>query len=384
MRLLELFGGIGACSKAFERLGIDFEIADYVEIDRFAVASFNAIHGTHFEPQDICKWDKDIAVDFVMHGSPCQDFSLQGRQAGGDEGSGTRSSLMYETVRIVQKLMPKYVLWENVRNMASKRHEHNFFNYLNKMEELGYRNYYQLLNGMDYGIPQNRVRMFTVSIRNDVSVEYAFPEPVQLTKTLRDLCDDVVPSKYYLREKTLKYVLSTGTKDFCSRPEIDLDVARPLTATMHKMHRAGQDNYVSDSYVRSGEKLLIKEATQKGYAEAYAGDYVNLQFPDSDTRRGRVGRQVCQTLLCNDAQGIVTDDLKIRRLIPTECFRLMGFDDADFEKARQVNSDTQLYKQAGNSIIVNVLEAILTNLLINPQPIKYKQMSLFEEGSWNQ
>ena len=107
LKLLELFGGIGACSKALERLGIDYEIVDYVEIDKYAVKSYNAIHNTNFEPQDITTWDKDIKVDLIMHGSPCQDFSVAGKQAGGDEGSGTRSSLMYETIRIVDKLKPK-------------------------------------------------------------------------------------------------------------------------------------------------------------------------------------------------------------------------------------------------------------------------------------
>lgn len=117
IRVLELFAGIGACSKALERLGIEHEIVDAVEIDKYAIKSFNAVHGTNFEPQDITKWDKDIECDLIMHGSPCQDFSVAGRGAGGDRGSGTRSSLMYETLRIVEKLKPKYVIWENVRNL---------------------------------------------------------------------------------------------------------------------------------------------------------------------------------------------------------------------------------------------------------------------------
>lgn len=106
IKILELFGGIGACTKALERQKIPYEIADYVEIDKYAVASYNAIHGTNFIPQDITKWDKDIKVDLIMHGSPCQDFSIAGKQAGGDKDTGTRSSLMYETLRIVQKLKP--------------------------------------------------------------------------------------------------------------------------------------------------------------------------------------------------------------------------------------------------------------------------------------
>lgn len=133
MKILELFGGIGACSKALENLGIEYEIADYVEIDKYAVASFNAMHETNFNPQDICDWNKNIEVDLIMHGSPCQDFSISGKQAGGDEGSGTRSSLMYETLRIVEKLKPKYVIWENVKNLLSPKHIHNFNAYLEKM-----------------------------------------------------------------------------------------------------------------------------------------------------------------------------------------------------------------------------------------------------------
>ena len=164
LKVLELFGGIGACSKALERLGIDYEIADYVEIDKYAVKSFNAIHNTNFEPQDICEWDKDIEVDLIMHGSPCQDFSTCGKNAGGDEGSGTRSSLMYETIRIVEKLKPKYVIWENVRGLLNKTNKHNFNNYINRMEELGYVSDYQVLNARSFGIPQDRNRVITVSI----------------------------------------------------------------------------------------------------------------------------------------------------------------------------------------------------------------------------
>lgn len=160
IKILELFGGIGACSKALERLGIDYEIADYVEIDKYAVASYNAIHNTNFESQDICNWNKDIEVDLIMHGSPCQDFSLAGKQAGGDKDSGTRSSLMYETIRIVEKLKPKYVIWENVKNLLSEKHRHNFDAYLNTMESLGYTNYYQVLNAKNYGIPQNRESVY--------------------------------------------------------------------------------------------------------------------------------------------------------------------------------------------------------------------------------
>lgn len=203
LKLLELFGGIGACSRALDHLGIEYEIADYVEIDKYAVQSYNAIHGTHFEPQDVTKWDKQLDVDLIMHGSPCQDFSIAGKNMGGNKGSGTRSSLMYETIRIVSNLKPKYVLWENVKNILSEKHIYNFHMYLDKMDELGYRNYYKVLNAKDYGIPQNRERVFTVSIRKDIKEEFVMPEPFPLDKRLKDLLEDEVDEKYYLSDDKL-------------------------------------------------------------------------------------------------------------------------------------------------------------------------------------
>lgn len=204
LRVLELFAGIGACSKALERLGIEHEIVDAVEIDKYAVQSFNAVHGTNFEPQDITKWDKDIECDLIMHGSPCQDFSVAGLGKGGDKGSGTRSSLMYETLRIVEKLKPKYVIWENVKNLISKKHRHNFDSYLQAMGDLGYHSNYKVLNAKDYGIPQNRERVFTVSVRKDLEAEFMafeFPEPIELTTRLKDLLEDEVDGKYYLSDE---------------------------------------------------------------------------------------------------------------------------------------------------------------------------------------
>lgn len=212
IRILELFGGIGACTQAFKKLGIPFEVADYVEIDKYAVKSYNAINDTNFETQDITKWDKDLDVDFIMHRSPCQDFSVAGKQAGGDEGSGTRSSLMYETLRIVNKVKPKYVLWENVKNVISKKHKHNFDNYINIMNEYGYTSFYKVLNAKDYGIPQNRERVFTLSIRKDLNIFYEFPKPEELKLRLKDMLESEVDEKYYLSDKMINYIVSNNTK----------------------------------------------------------------------------------------------------------------------------------------------------------------------------
>ena len=210
LRVLELFAGIGACSKALERLGIEHEIVDAVEIDKYAIASFNAIHGTNFEPQDITTWDKDIECDLIMHGSPCQDFSVAGKGAGGDEGSGTRSSLLYETLRIVEKLRPKYVIWENVKNLLSKKHVHNWNTYAERMEEMGYTNYCQVLNAKDYGVPQNRERVFTVSILGKSA--FSFPPRRPLTRHLKDVLESEVDEKYYLSDEQVAGFVRTTEK----------------------------------------------------------------------------------------------------------------------------------------------------------------------------
>ena len=450
LRVLELFGGIGACTKALKRLNIDFEVVDYVELDKYAVMSYNVINDTNFEPQDITKWNKDINVDLIMHGSPCQDFSLAGLQAGGDKDSGTRSSLMYETIRIVEKLKPKYVIWENVKNLLSKKHIHNFNAYLEIMESLGYNSYYQVLNAKDYGIPQNRERVFTISIRADIDNGYTFPERKELVLKLKDMLEDNVDEKYYLSDKAINGRLTTNYQKYKLEENIinDKDIHPTILARYE-----------------GAPTLYINNATKKGFIEANEGDGIDLTQPNSNTRRGRVQKELCQTIttqnnlgvvikkdtenyieceekgkldidcrafkedkisgsimttpknkvllkekLCTDLveQGIVKegdvvnhsyttsrtkdfhiensknnnicatlttrpdtlgvtvkqlDDLRIRKLTPKECWRLMGFDDKDFNKASKVNSNSQLYKQAGNSIVVNVLEEIIESLL---------------------
>lgn len=294
LKLLELFGGIGACTAALKRLGIDFEVVDYVEIDKYAVASYNAINNTNFVPQDITKWDKDIEVDLIMSGSPCQDFSVAGLGKGGDIGSGTRSSLMYENIRIIEKLKPKYVIWENVKNLLSKKHIHNFNAYLETMGQLGYNNFYQVLNSKDYGIPQNRERLFCVSVLGEYS-SFCFPGPIQLQLKLKDMLDYEVDKKYYLTAEQV-------------------------------------DRIKLSSYYQNKRRIQEK-------------DY-------------------CDTLCAHDsvAPKCVKFGNSYRNLIPKEYWRLMGFIDEDFEKAAKVNSKTQLYKQAGNSIVVNVLECIFKKL----------------------
>ena len=325
LKILELFGGIGACSSALTRLGIEYEIADYVEIDKYAVKSYNAIHGTNFEPQDITTWDKDIEVDLIMHGSPCQDFSLAGKQAGGDKDSGTRSSLMYDAIRIVEKLKPKYVVWENVKNLLSKKHFHNFNAYLETMEELGYKSYYQVLNAKDYGIPQNRERVFTVSIRKDIDTKFVFPEKQPLKLKLKDMLEDNVDEKYYLSDEQVNRITTSNFAQEKARLQ-QKDISDTLLARDWKDPNAVEVcDFRYDEGIRfrkekeispcltcktgtpglSGQPFLIRNNTQKGYLEAYEGDGV---YTNVSTKRGTVQKNMIQTLTTFQDKGVVVKE----------------------------------------------------------------------------
>lgn len=399
LKVLELFGGIGACSKALTNLGVEHEIVDLVEIDRFAVASFNAVHGTSFEPQDITKWDKDVEVDLIMHGSPCQDFSMAGRQAGGDERSGTRSSLMYETIRIVEKLKPKYVIWENVKNLLSEKHRPNFEAYQARMKGLGYKNFVQVLNAKDYGIPQNRERVFTVSIREDLGQSYQFPEPIPLEKKLGDMLEDVVDEKYVLSQKMvdgmtktqyesykLENLLKSGddiasTLTTARREQV---IVEPVAAAMRGRKANEDEPYeqqleinpsgVANTIISAQkDSLIIEPSVKPSVAKNIERESEQIMCSDKDFYTcectssyadNKVGLKVSPSLRASNSSTYAkTNSNRVRKLTPKEYWRLMGFYDEDFEKAAKVNSNTQLYKQAGNSIVVDVLEAILGNLL---------------------
>lgn len=296
LKVLELFGGIGACSKALSLLKTDFQIVDYVEIDNYAVNSFNAIHGTNFIPQDITKWDKDIKVDLIMHGSPCQDFSLCGKNKGGDKNSGTRSSLMYETIRIVKKLKPKYVIWENVKNIMSKRHIHNFENYLEVLSDLGYSNYYQILNAKDYGIPQNRERVFVVSILGNQVFE--FPKKEKLEVKLRDLLEREVNEKYFLsKEQTEKLIKGHNKEVFYIKNGTKKGFLEGTSGdgcyTLPRKNKRGM--------VQKEKIPTLKASPDIGVIVDY-GDSINLTFPK--TIKSRIAKEGLSCLTTNGMIGV--------------------------------------------------------------------------------
>lgn len=322
LRVLSLFSGIGAFEMALRNIEIDYELVNFCENDKYAIKSYCAIHDVdeNLNLGDITKISienlpKDI--DLITHGSPCQDFSVAGLQRGGDEGSKTRSSLMWNTVEIIKHCKPKYVIWENVKNVLSKKHKHNFDKYLKTLELLGYTNYWKVLNAKDYGIPQNRERVFVVSILGEHK-PYEFPKPIKLEKRLKDILEIEIDDKYYLSEKVQKRFKQTKS---------DNGENSIIGTTAPEFRTIGQRDLV---YSKEGIMGTL-----------VATDY-------------KQPKQILETI-----QG----DTSIRKLTPRECFRLMGLNDKDIDKIQMTKiSDTQQYKLAGNSIVVPVLEEIFKNL----------------------
>ena len=317
LKILELFGGVGAPRKALENIGVDLKSVDYVEILPFAVKAYNNIFNNDYTVQDIKTWNMD--VDILIHGSPCQDFSKNGLN-----NINTGRSILYErTLEIIEKELlrkPKFVLWENVPNLISKRHYVHFQHYLDKMESMGYTNSYKILNSKNYGLPQSRDRVYTVSIYGDETFE--FPEATDEKHDIRDYIDFSVDfNDYKLSENELSI------------------------------------------FFNQDENFYVKEATKLGYKIVEEFDTVNVERPNSKTRRGRVGKQVAQTITTSPRQAIYYDG-KLRMLTAKEHLRLMGYSDKDYKNISKAGiNDKQVSALAGNSIAVNVLEAIFKKLL---------------------
>ena len=209
LNVLELFGGIGAIRKALIRQKISHKTVDYVEIDKNCVKSYNALYGEEFEPKSIVDYHPpDERIDLLMHGSPCQDFSRSGLKKGGTKGSGTRSSLLFETIRIIEEMniKPKVVLWENVKGVLDRNLRTSFFHYLKEMERLGYENKYEILNAMEFGIPQKRERIFVVSILGNNSFDFAKLEKTQ-ARDISEFLEKDTSNLYEVRQESmLRYI----------------------------------------------------------------------------------------------------------------------------------------------------------------------------------
>ena len=422
VNVFSLFSGIGAFEKALERKGIGYNLVNYCEFDKYASKSYSLIHKVPetLNLGDITKVKIDelepYSADLITYGFPCQDISNAGKQRGFEhDGQLTRSGLFFYAAAIIGRIQPKVAICENVKALVGKKFTKEFETVLSTLEDMGYTNYWQVLNAKDYGIPQNRERVFIVSVRNDIDKKYTFPAPIKLELRLKDILEKEVEEKYYLKGLQDFFIKNSFEQEikgngFRFSPHIKNNADIAKTITTHNGSRM-DDNYVIDvdsenaffkfdstnekinmigmldikgneqvrrvygtdglsptlNTIQGGNrqpKVLVREATKKGYAEAVDGDSINLEQPNSKTRRGRVGKQVAQTLNTAPQQAVVEPSLRIRKLTPKECFRLMGFDDADIDVLIENGiSNTQLYKQAGNSIVVNVLEAIFDNLV---------------------
>lgn len=265
VRLIELFAGIGAQAKALERLGIPFEHWYVCEIDRFAMASYNAVHGTNFETKDITKLhadelqirERERYCYIMTYSFPCQDLSLAGKQSGMSKESGTRSGLLWEVERLLDECgenLPQVLLLENVPQVIGKKNIADFQLWRKKLESLGYSNFVEVLNSKNYGIPQNRNRCYMVSLLGDW--HYTFPKPVKLELRLKDLLEDEVDEKYYVSEKAVKYIMDEERMK-AHYTDIDPDYAITVTAK-------GQNNWTG-SFVSDGggsQKQSVKAAEE--------------------------------------------------------------------------------------------------------------------------
>lgn len=313
IKLVELFGGIGAIRKAFINTNIPFEVIDYVEIDKNAVKSYNTLYNGSYKPLSICEYSLlDKEVDILMHGSPCQDFSRIGEKQGGLKESGTRSSLLFETIRIIEEVKdrPSWIIWENVKGAFDKNMRASFFYYLEEMKRLGYETKYQVLNAIDFGVAQKRERIFAIS---------------------------------YLGENPFKF------------ERLKFKKTRHLSSFL--------ENDVMEVY---GDIFLVKQPSM-----------LKMLY-DSENKSSFQGRlqvieDFCYTISTKQVRvpnsGILSlGDGRYRYLTERECFRLMGFEDSDFDKLinifprRRNSMSSILYKQAGNSIVVDVLEEIIREI----------------------
>lgn len=380
IKLLSLFSGIGAFEKALTRQGIPYELINYCEIDKYASKAYSLIHNVNesLNLGDITKVNEKELPDFDMMtwGFPCQDISVAGKQEGIIQGE-TRSGLYYEGLRILKEKKPKYSIIENVKNLAGKKFKKHFDKMLEDLNELGYNNYWQILNAKDYGIPQNRERVFIISIiKNIDNRKFKFPEGFDNGLRLKDLLEDVVDKKYYinqdktdklieqLKNKEISNTVRSGGRGSLDRHSWDLVCINTKMQNIQTRDDGLCCTLTSSMYKESPQVVKIGNTNPSG--NGMNGNVYSEEglAPTITTNKGEGNKilQIGSNIEKN--QKIQKSIYKIRKLTPLECLRLMGFDDEDYYilKKNKV-SDTQIYKMAGNSIVVDVLENIFNKLL---------------------
>lgn len=331
MKFLDLFAGIGGFRLGLEQAG--HECVGFCEIDKFARQSYKAIHNTEGEREyhDITTVSNEEwrtlrgTVELICGGFPCQAFSIAGKRKGFlDE---TRGTLFFEIARAAEQIKPRTLFLENVRGLLSHDKGRTFRTIISTLNELGYDAEWQILNSKNFGVPQNRERVFIIGHLRGERGREVFPIGGENSGAI-----DVVNKESGMPRENNRVYSSEG-----------------LSPTLNTMQGGGREPKIA---------IKIKEATKQGYAIAEQGDSINFSLPNSKTRRGRVGKKVAQTLDTSCNQATLTKDTRIRKLTPRECWRLQGFPDWAFDKAQEVNSNSQLYKQAGNSVTVPVIYEI--------------------------
>ena len=395
IRVFEAFAGYGSQSIALRNLGIEHEVVAISEIDKYAIKAYEAIHGPANNLGDICKINPDDIPnhDLFTYSFPCQDLSVAGKQAG--LGKGTRSGLLYECEKIIEHCRPKYLLLENVKNLVGKKFKPQFDEWLEYLEGLGYTNYWKVLNAKDYGVPQNRERVFVVSILGEHK-PYKFADKIPLDKCIADILEDEVDEKYYLSDeladrfkqsiKKDKYPFGKEYKVIGTTVEneeekgtnsrgwvYDInDCISTLTATDYKQPKQiAEINQVGMLDIKGNEQIRrvygangISPALNTMQDGNRQPKIICEQRCDEGLRFFK--DNICGTIRTINSGGdkrVIEEDFKIRKLTPRECFRLMGMRDDDIDKIQAIGiSNAQQYKMAGNSIVVDVLEAIFKNL----------------------
>ena len=381
IKIIELFAGVGSQAMALRNIGIDYEVIGISEIDKFAYKSYEAIHGKVKNFGDITKINKLPYCDLLTYSFPCQDLSIAGHQKGINKD--TRSGLLLEVERLLLKAkengtLPKYLLLENVKNLVGKKFIKDFERWLNFLNSLGYYSNWEVLNAKDYGIPQNRERVFVVSSLENM--HYNFPKQVELKSKMKDLLEEKVDDKYYLSEKYLKCFSDMKNRNGFTRSEkFNPRKLEECNTAFNITTRAGSratDNYIIPlGNLKNTESFGGNPQTGRVYSPDGISPCLNtMQGGGLEPKilqkahgfnKGGIKENIVPALTKSSWQenNFLSDNVRIRKLTPLECWRLMGFRDMDYYAAKSVGiSDAQLYKQAGNSIVVTVLEAIFRNL----------------------
>lgn len=360
IRLFEAFAGIGTQAMALKRLGIKIEHVGISEIDKYAIKSYNAIHGNVKNYGDICNINGDDLkdIDLFTYSFPCTDLSKVGKQKGLND---TRSGLVYEVIRILKEMTikPTVLLMENVSDLLSPKFKDGWHEIYNEIESLGYTNYVEILNAKDYGVAQNRNRVFMVSILGEYS--YTFPKGFKLEKRLKDYLEQNIDEKYYLSEKIIMSMLTNSSKNYDRRKKFvegitfGDNIARTITTNVLR----SESNYIAHTFMDHHgmlDAVMIK-----------TDNVENLVYKtrEDDMPRHRIHdtKSIGFTITTNESQQpSLIDNLRIRKLTPREAFRLMDVSESDIDIILNEVCNTQAYKQAGNAIVVNVLVEIFKNI----------------------